>query len=163
MKATQGQHLTFFLNKQEYGVSIGTVREINQVLDITPVPQTPSFVAGVMNLRGKVIPVVNLRKKFGMQAIDYTKQTCIIVIETDNTQVGMIVDSVHGVIDLKTEQIEEAPITGEESKMAFIMGMGKTEEGVVILVDIQKALSKDELSRIEALTESDSSETRKAA
>ncbi len=152
MKANQGQYLTFFLNKQEYGVSIGTVREINQVLNITPVPQTPSFVAGVMNLRGKVIPVVNLRKKFNMESIDHTKQTCIIVIETENTQVGMIVDSVHGVVDLKNEQIEEAPVMGEESKMAFIMGMGKTEDSVVILIDIQKALSKDELSKMEAMS-----------
>ncbi len=163
MKATQGQYLTFHLNSQEYGVPIGTVREINQVLDITPVPQTPSFVAGVMNLRGRVIPVVNLRKKFGMEAVSNTKQTCIIVIETENSQVGMIVDSVRGVVDLKLEQIEEPPTMGEESRMAFIMGMGKTEEAVIILVDIQKALSKEELSRIETLTSSSDSGLRKAA
>jgi purine-binding chemotaxis protein CheW len=164
MKAQDGQYLTFNLNNQEYGVCIGTVREINQVLDITPVPQTPSFVAGVMNLRGRVIPVVNLRKKFGMDAVANTKQTCIIVIESLDSQVGMIVDSVKGVVDLKPEQIEESPALGDESKMAFIMGMGKTEENVIILVDIQKALSKEELSKISELEKATPPNTeRKAA
>src|SRR4051794_20245968 len=83
IEAKPGQYLTFVLNNRAYGVPIGTVREINRVSDITPVPQTATFVAGVMNLRGKVIPVVNLRLKLGMPQIEHTKETCIIVIETD--------------------------------------------------------------------------------
>lgn len=150
--AQPGQYLTFFLKGQSYGVAIGTVREINQVLDITPVPQTPSFVAGVMNLRGKVVPVVNLRLKLGMEDTAFTKQTCIIVVETDGGQVGMIVDRVAGVVDFKGEQIEAPPTLGEASKMSFIVGMGKLEKEVVVLIDIQNALSKAELTRITETT-----------
>jgi purine-binding chemotaxis protein CheW len=149
--AQPGQYLTFVLKGQSYGVAIGTVREINQVLDITPVPQTPSFVAGVMNLRGKVVPVVNLRLKFGMEDLAFTKQTCIIVVETDGGHVGMIVDRVSGVADFKADQIEASPTLGEETKMSYIIGMGKIERQVVVLVDIQKALSKAELTRLEQI------------
>lgn len=144
--AKPGQYLTFMLKSQLYGVPIGAVREINRVTDITNVPQTPKFVAGVMNLRGKVVPVVDLRLKFGMESTEQTKQTCIIVIESDSGQVGMIVDSVSGVIDLSANQIEPAPVMGNEEKLAFVMGMGKIENAVLILVDIVQALSKDHLS-----------------
>src|SRR3989338_8702379 len=106
MKAKPGQYLTFVLKSQSYGVPIGAIREINRLTDITEVPQTPNFVAGVMNLRGKVVPVVDLRLKFEMEAATPTKQTCIIVIDGESEQVGIIVDSVTGVIDLSPEHIE---------------------------------------------------------
>jgi purine-binding chemotaxis protein CheW len=139
-----GQYLTFSLNKQLYGVPIGAVREINRLSEITPVPQTPLFVAGVMNLRGKVIPVVNLRLKLEMERSTYTKETCIIVIETDGGQIGTIVDSVSGVIELSSGQIEPAPqLSSHES--GHIMGMGKHENQVIILLDIAENLSKSQL------------------
>ena len=147
-KANPGQYLTFSINSQLYGVPIGTVREINRVTDITPVPQTPVFVAGVMNLRGKVIPVIELRVKFGIAKTAQTKQTCIIVIEGETGQVGMIVDSVSGVIELTAEQIEPAPVLGNDADMAYVMGMGKVDKGVVVLVDIVRALSRDNLTGI---------------
>ncbi len=150
MQARPGQYLTFMLRKQAYGVPIGTVREINRVTDITPVPQTPHFVAGVMNLRGKVIPVVDLRLKFGMESEGRTKETCIIVIEAESGQVGMIVDSVSGVIDLVTTQIEPAPVMGDEKRLGFVMGMGKVEQTVIILVDIVRALGKEELGHVDS-------------
>ncbi len=143
------QFLTFSLKSQPYGVPIGSVREINRVTDITPVPQTPGFVAGVINLRGKVIPVVDLRMKFGIPSVPHTRETCIIVIESDAGQVGMIVDSVSGVIDLSAEQIEPRPAMGEESKISYVIGMGKIDNTVVILIDIVKALGHSELTKIQ--------------
>ena len=152
-RAQPGQYLTFVLRSQSYGVPIGTVREINRVADITAVPQTPFFVAGVMNLRGKVIPVVDLRLKFGLELAAHTRQTCVIVIEGDSGQVGMIVDSVSGVIDLKSEQIEPAPVLGDSARLNYVLGMGKVENTVIILVDIVKALSKEALMTDPAVLE----------
>lgn len=140
------QYLTFHLEQRPYGVPIGSVREINRIGDIAPVPQAPAFVAGVMNLRGKVIPVVNLRAKFGFPDTAHTKQTCIIVIESHDGQVGIIVDSVAGVVELTDAMIEPAPQMGDMSRLDFVLGMGKQESGVIILVDAVKALSKDNLA-----------------
>lgn len=145
---TSKQYLTFYLKSQLFGVPIGAVREINRLSEITPVPQTPSFVAGVINLRGKVIPVVDLRLKFSMDIGPHTRQTCIIVIEADIGQVGMIVDSVSGVIDLADNQIEPRPTMGDEDKLAFVLGLGKIDNTVIILVDIIKALGRDEFTKI---------------
>lgn len=138
-----GQYLTFTLKKQDYGVPISRVREINRVVEITPVPETPSYVVGVINLRGKVIPVMDLRLRFNMQAMEYTRETCIIVIENERGQVGMIVDSVKEVVELSEGDIEPPPPLGEKSKLNFVMGMGKTEEKVIILVDIEKVVSDE--------------------
>ena len=145
--AKPGQYLTFVLKGQTYGVPIGTVREINRVSEITPVPQTPPFVSGVINLRGKVIPVVNLRVKFGLEFAQYTKGTCVIVIEGSCGQVGIIVDAVNAVFELNANQIEPTPTLGDESKLAFITGMGKVDDHVIILLDVVEALSKDQLSQ----------------
>lgn len=147
------QYLTFYLKSQLFGVPIGAVREINRLSEITPVPQTPSFVAGVINLRGKVIPVVDLRLKFSMEIAPHTRQTCIIVIEGDIGQVGMIVDSVSGVIDLSENQIEPRPTMGDDVKLAFVLGLGKIDNMVVILVDIIKALGREEFTKIYAQIE----------
>lgn len=143
IQAQPGQYLTFTLKSQLYGVPIATVREINRVTEITPVPQTPEFVSGVINLRGKVIPVVNLRMRFGFERCEHTKQTCIIVIEGEAGQVGMIVDSVSGVMDFDASQIEPPPVLGNQEKMGFVIGMGKNEQNVVILVDIVGALARE--------------------
>lgn len=148
-KAQPGQYLTFQLMSEQYGVPIESVREINRVGEITPVPRTPSFVKGVMNLRGKIIPVINLRVRFGMPSQDYTRDTCIIVIDTDFGQVGMIVDAVKEVADLGQNQIEPAPVLGNERAMSFIRGMGKVEDKVIILVDVVSALSQEHLTQMQ--------------
>lgn len=145
-KAKAGQYLTFQLMNEQYGVAIETVREINQYGEVTPVPKTPSYVKGVMNLRGKIIPVVNLRIKFGMDAQDVSRDTCIIVIDTHIGQVGMIVDAVREVVDLQDAQIEPPPVLGNEKTMSFVRGMGKIENKVVILVDVVAAFSTDQLN-----------------
>lgn len=148
MKAKPGQYLTFQLLSEQYGVAIETVREINQFGEITPVPRTPDYVKGVMNLRGKIIPVVNLRIKFGMDPQDTTRDTCIIVIDTEIGQVGMIVDSVKEVVSLQDSQIEPSPVLGNENAMSFVRGMGKVDNRVVILIDIVSAFSADQMGVI---------------
>ncbi len=153
LTAEQGQYLTFFLKSQSYGVPIAAVREINQLSDIVQIPKTPSFVMGVMNLRGKVIPVVDLRMKFGMGKTPHTKETCIIVIETELGQVGAVVDAVSEVVDLTAEQIGPPPILGEEKELAFVKGIGKLNETVIVLVDVVNALSREEFTRIQSARE----------
>lgn len=152
--AQPGQYLTFMLDGQSYGVPIGAVREINRMSEITPVPKTPEFVSGVMNLRGRVIPVVNLRLKFSLLYQEATKDTCIIVIESGSGQVGVIVDSVRAVAHMTKEQIEPTPTLGDSSQLSFVTGMGKVENKVIILLDIVDALSKDNLGKfVQAPTE----------
>jgi purine-binding chemotaxis protein CheW len=147
----EGKFLTFVLSKEEYGVEILKVREIMGIMEITPVPQTPDYMKGVINLRGKVIPIIDLRLKFAMPEVERTKETCIIVAEVGITQVGVIVDSVSEVTDIKGEDIEEAPNFGQEIDTNFIMGLGKTKKKIVILLDIERVLTTDELKMVEQL------------
>lgn len=141
--ALPGQYLTFSLNGQPYGIAIHTIREINRIAEITAVPQSNDYVAGIMNLRGKVIPVINLRKKLGFPVAADTKQTCVIVIDAADGQVGTIVDAVNSVCDFTAEQIEPAPNVGAQGTHDFIYGVGKQEKAVVILLDIVAAVSHD--------------------
>jgi purine-binding chemotaxis protein CheW len=110
MEKKEGKYLTFTLADEEYGIGILKIREIIGMMPITTIPQTPQFVKGVINLRGKVIPIIDLRQKFGMESIDYTDRTCIIVVEIDgtvgNVQIGIVVDSVSEVLNIKKEDIE---------------------------------------------------------
>ncbi len=147
----EGKFLTFVLGKEEYGVEILKVREIMGIMEITPVPQTPDYMKGVINLRGKVIPIIDLRLKFTMPEVEHTKETCIVVAEVGATQVGVIVDSVSEVTDIKGEDIEEAPSFGQEIDTSFIMGLGKTKKKIVILLDIEKVLTTDELKMVEQI------------
>ncbi len=147
----EGKFLTFVLSNEEYGIEILKVREIIGIMEITPVPQTPDYMKGVINLRGSVIPIVDLRLKFAMPEVERTKETCIIVAEVGATQVGVIVDSVSEVTDIKGEDIEEAPNFGQEIDTNFIMGLGKTKKKIVILLDIEKVLTTDELKMVEQI------------
>ena len=144
-----GKYLTFTLADEEYGIGILKVKEIIGMMAITSVPRTPDFVKGVINLRGKVIPVIDLRLKFGMPAIDYTDRTCIIVVEIDaddmTIQIGIVVDSVSEVLNIKEEEIENAPSFGTSINMDYILGMAKIDSGVKILLDIDKVLSAKEI------------------
>lgn len=123
------------------------------MMPITTVPQTPEFVKGVINLRGKVIPVVDLRLRFGMDSIDYTERTCIIVVEiegqTGTVMIGIVVDSVSEVLNIKGDDIEETPTFGTKLNTDYILGMAKVEGGVKILLDIDRVLSAEEISNLE--------------
>lgn len=152
-KHIEGKYLTFVLWNEEYGLEILKVREIIGLLDITPVPQTPDFVKGVINLRGKVIPVVDLRLKFGMPPADYTKETCIIVVDVESLLMGIIVDTVSEVLDIKEGDIEPPPFFGQKVDVNFILGMGKIKKKVEILLNIDKVLSGRELRIIEQMVE----------
>lgn len=135
------QYLTFTVDKQNYGIQISAVREINRISEITKVPEAPSYVAGVMNLRGKVIPVVTLRLRMKLADTDVTKETCTIVVETQAGQVGVIVDSVSSVINLDKKDVDETPV--QQGSENYIIGIGKLEAGMVLLVDIEKCLGSE--------------------
>lgn len=144
-----GKYLTFSLQKEEYGIGILKVKEIIGMMPITSVPRTPGFVKGVINLRGKVIPVIDLRSKFGMESISYTERTCIIVVEIDNEDItvliGIVVDSVSEVLNIRAEEIEDAPAFGTHLNTEYIMGMAKMDGGVKILLNIDRVLSIEEV------------------
>jgi len=145
-----GKYLTFALGKEEYGLEILKVREIIGYMDITTVPRTPSYVKGVINLRGQVISVVDLRAKFAMAPAERTEQTCIIVVEIRSAgrklNTGIIVDRVSEVLDVSGDQIEDAPEFGSSVESDFILGMGKVGESVKILLDIDRVLAAGEIT-----------------
>jgi len=148
-----GKYLTFSLAGEEYGIGILKIKEIIGMMPVTTVPQTPEFLNGVINLRGKVIPVVELRLRFGMEAADYTERTCIIVVEISGAsgkiQIGIVVDSVSEVLNIKGEDIEETPTFGAKLNISYILGMAKMEGGVKILLDIDQVLSNEEIATLE--------------
>lgn len=152
MTEREGKYLTFSLAGEEYGIGILKVKEIIGMMAITMVPQTPSYVKGVINLRGKVIPVVDLRLKFGMGAMDYTERTCIIVVETarenGHVLIGIVVDSVSEVLNIKGGDIEETPNFGSQLNTDYICGMAKAGDSIKILLDIDKVLSDEALASV---------------
>jgi purine-binding chemotaxis protein CheW len=149
----EGKYLTFSLDREEYGIGILKVKEIIGMMRVTPVPQTPEYVKGVINLRGKVIPVIDLRLRFGISSSDYTDRTCIVVVDTDSDRgklhIGIVVDSVSEVVNIKGVDIEDTPAFGTTLKTDYILGMAKTAGNVKILLDIDKVLSADELEFLE--------------
>jgi len=153
MAEREGKYLTFSLAEEEYGIGILKIKEIIGMMPITTVPQTPEFVKGVINLRGKVIPVVDLRVRFGMESIDYTERTCIIVVEIESqsgtVMIGIVVDSVSEVLNIKGDDIADTPTFGTKLDTEYILGMAKMEGGVKILLDIDRVLSSKEISALE--------------
>lgn len=144
----EGKYLTFVLGEEEYGLEILKVREIIGLMEITTVPQTPEFIKGVINLRGKVIPVIDLRLKFGMAEAEPTEETCIIVVDIDDTLMGILVDTVSEVLDIATGEIEPPPAFSSDISTEFILGMGKIKGNVKILLDINRVLSPEELVHV---------------
>jgi len=148
-----GKYLTFTLAKEDYGIEILKVKEIIGMIRITPIPRTPDYVKGVINLRGRIIPVLDLRTRFGMDQADYTERTCIIVVElrVEKGQVvlGVVVDSVSEVLNVKPEEIEGNLEFGAEVDTDYILGLAKMSGGVKILLDIDRALSAEEISLVE--------------
>lgn len=145
----EGKYLTFRLGNEEYGVGIMRIREIIGMMPITSVPQTPPFVKGVINLRGKVIPVIDLRLRFSMDEIEYDERTCIIVLEISGReaqlQIGVVVDSVSEVLNIREDDIEDTPAFGVRLNTDYILGMAKSGGGVKILLDIDRVLTESEL------------------
>ena len=158
----EGKYLTFALGSEEYGLEILKVREIIGYMEITAVPQTPHHVKGVINLRGQVIPVIDLRSKFGMETAEVTEETCIIVVEITQGKrqfsTGIVVDHVQEVLDIDGGDIEEAPQFGSAVNTDFILGMGKIEETVKILLDIDKVLAGEDFSSFTGSNELNESE-----
>jgi purine-binding chemotaxis protein CheW len=150
----EGKYLTFVLAGEEYGIGILKVKEIIGIMQITTVPQTPSYMKGVINLRGKVIPIVDLRIKFGIETMEYTDKTCIIVVEVasngQKVMIGILVDSVSEVLNIKGADIEDTPNFGSHLDTNYILGMAKTGERVKILLEIGRVLSSEEMSIVEA-------------
>ncbi|MBD3344739.1 MAG: chemotaxis protein CheW [Chitinivibrionales bacterium] len=151
-KKLSGKYLTFILGDEEYGLEILKVQEIIQMQKITKVPKAPEFVRGVINLRGKVIPVIELRAKFCMASQEDTDKTCIIVVQIESkgnpVTMGIIIDEVKEVLDIKPDEIEEAPTFGSSIDTDFIMGIGKLGENVKMLLDIQRVLSGNEVDML---------------
>ncbi len=147
------QYLTFKLNDEIFGVDVAQVREILDYVKITKVPQTPEFMCGVINLRGSVVPVVDMNMKFGMVKTERTVNTCIVVVEVilneEKTILGALVDSVQEVFEIEPQNIEPAPKIGTKLKTEFIKGMGKREDKFIIILDIDKVFSSEELELVQ--------------
>ena len=153
--ARAGKYLTFQLATEEFGIRVLKVREIMGIQEITAVPQTPAHIKGVINLRGKVVPVVDLRLKFGVAAADYTQRTCIIVTqvqgESSPVMMGIVVDSVSEVLNLTGTEIEDTPDFGEEISGSYLLGMAKVKGKVKILLDIDRVLSTQDMHNLHAI------------
>ena len=152
-----GKYLTFKLGEEEFGVRVIKVREIMGIQQITAVPQTPDYLKGVINLRGKVIPVIDLRLKFGLAALEYTQRTCIVVVQVEGEAgpilVGLIVDAVSEVLNLAANDIEDTPDFGSKLSTPFILGMAKLKGKVKILLDIDRVVSTQEIAVLDAVVD----------
>jgi purine-binding chemotaxis protein CheW len=147
-----GKYLTFLLGDESYGLEILKVQEIIGLQSITRIPRTPEYVRGVINLRGKVIPVIDLRLRFSMEAAEESRKTCIIVVQVSKAEssvtMGIVVDEVSEVLEIAAEEIEPAPSFGTQVETSFILGMAKTESAVKILLDIDKIMSEEEMAAL---------------
>lgn len=157
-KGKRSKFLTFKLGPEEYGLEIDKVLEIIGLQEITPVPKTPAYIRGVINLRGLIHPVIDLNYKFGMGITKPTKETCIIVVNNNRNgqqeQMGMIVDSVSEVEDIHEDDIEDAPKLGDSVNTDFICGIAKTKGKVKMLLDLQNTLSKQEFEIVNKVSQS---------
>lgn len=143
-----GKYLTFSLGNEEYGIEIRNVTEIIGIQSITDLPDTPVFVKGVINLRGKVIPVIDVRLRFNIQEKEYNDRTCIVVVNISNKSVGLIVDTVSEVLDIPHKDIEAPPKVNNRAGSRYIQGLGKVGDNVKILLDTHKLLFGDEIEQI---------------
>jgi purine-binding chemotaxis protein CheW len=154
-EARSGKYLAFQLGREEFGIRVLKVREIMGVQDITAVPQTPAYVKGVINLRGKVIPVVDLRLRFGLPEVEYSQRTCIVVVNIEGESgamlMGIIVDGVSEVLNLTASDTEDTPDFGNGITTPYLLGMAKIKGKVKILLDIDQVLTANELRGLEAI------------
>ncbi|MDM8550127.1 chemotaxis protein CheW [Desulfobacterales bacterium HSG2] len=140
------KYLVFNLADTRYAICLSEVKEITEMMPVTRVPHAPDFIKGVVNLRGRIIPVVDLRLKFDMESDEYTDKNCIIITETEEKRVGMIVDTVSEVLNVRGEDIEELPLIYEMRNIDCISGIAKAGDGVIVILDIQSLLREEELS-----------------
>jgi len=152
-KVGEEQLVVFTLANETYGIAISTVNEIIRMQDITEVPRTPDFVEGVINLRGRIVPVIDLRKRFGLEAAEATQASRIMVVELQGLTVGMIVDSVSEVLRLPTDSIEPTPAIASGVDSAYLKGVGKWDDRLIILLDIEKVLYQSEQEEVAASME----------
>lgn len=157
-----GRFLTFALGREEYGIAILKVREIIGRMEVTAVPRAAAYVKGVVNLRGQVIPVIDLRCKFGMESVEATEETCIVVVEIDRDgrtlSTGLVVDRVREVLSINDDCIEETPNLGSAVNARFILGIGKVGQSVKILLDIDRVLTATETGEVTSAVETASRE-----
>jgi purine-binding chemotaxis protein CheW len=155
MEIQGGKFLTFTLGNEEYGIPIQKVKEIIGIMDITNIPKTPQFIKGVINLRGKIIPVMDLRLKFGFEEKAYNQRTCIIVVEINiadtKRMMGIVVDTVSEVVNIQKWEIEPPPQYDLHADNEFLIGMGKVKGKVILLLDIEQVLSSEELVLLKGL------------
>ena len=144
----EGKYLTFRIGREEYGIEIRYVTEIIGIQKITDLPDTPEFVKGVINLRGKVIPVIDVRIRFELSEREYDERTCIIVVNINSTSVGLIVDSVSEVLDIAADDIENPPKVNKGGGSRYIQGLGKVGESVKIILNIHRLLFEEEMDQI---------------
>jgi len=142
--------LTFTVGNEDYGLEIYHVTEIIGIQKITEVPDMPDYIKGVINLRGKVIPVMDVRKRFKFEARDYDDRTCIVVVNINDTFIGLVVDTVKEVSDIPETQIEPPPAVSEGNQQLFIKGLGKVDQNVKILLDVDKLLHHNDLQKVGA-------------
>lgn len=140
-----GKYLTFYLRAEEYGIQILKVQEIIGLLPITVVPNTPSFVIGVVNLRGKIVPILDLRQKLGMPPYEASSETCIVVVKARNVEVGVVVDRVREVLDISAADLEPAPDFGSDADQGYLLGIGKAHGKVKLLLNIERVLESANL------------------
>ena len=151
MKNIEGKYLTFSLKNEIYGIPISSVKEINAMMNITEVPNTPKYVKGVINLRGKIISIMDLRLRLGMPEQDYSERTCIVVVETMTAtnikkKIGVVVDNVAEVIDIKSSEVEDFEEDLKDDLEAFINGIAKIKDKIIIILDIISVVSKVEIN-----------------
>ncbi len=151
MKNIEGKYLTFSLKNEIYGIPISSVKEINAMMNITEVPNTPKYVKGVINLRGKIISIMDLRLRLGMPEQDYSERTCIVVVETMTAtnikkKIGVVVDNVAEVIDIKSSELEDFEEDLKDDLEAFINGIAKVKDKIIIILDIISVVSKAEIN-----------------
>ncbi|MFP8488673.1 chemotaxis protein CheW [Gracilimonas sp. Q87] len=135
-----GKFLSFFLGGEEYAIEILKVQEIIGLIPITPVPKMPSYIRGVLNLRGKIVPVMNLRLRFGLEPIEDTDETCVVVVQDEKYLMGVLVDKVSEVSEIKNSQIEDVPSFGIEANSEYLAGIGKVKESVKMILDVHKVV-----------------------
>ena len=144
--------VVFALGKEEYGVEVEKVRTIERMMPMTRVPKTPDFVKGVVNLRGVVVPVIDLRERFGLETSEYTDNTRIIIVKQESIEVGLIVDAANDVVDVDEEQIEEPPEIVGGIRAKYLRGIAKIdEERLLVLINLQEVLNKSEIVQLEQL------------
>lgn len=154
-----GKYLTFFLSDEEYGVEILKVQEIIGRMPITPVPLTSKYIRGVINLRGKIHPIMDLKIKFGMDETVMTEETCIIVIKTSALMMGILVDKVSEVVNITSDDIEDTPSFGAEVNPEYLLGVGKAGGRVRLLLDIEKVITASDVVNLKKAAGGENKET----